>query len=188
LWLIVGLGNPGSRYARTRHNIGFQVLDELVGRLRLEWKDKTEYRMCSGSVGDDRIICLEPLTFMNRSGNAVRKVADKFAVTPEDTIVVHDDLDLETGRLKIRKNGSSGGHKGVESVIQCTGSKNFVRVKIGIGRDQFVPTEEYVLKKFRPDESALVREAVQQAVEAIETIIGEGVEKAMNRFNRGPAA
>jgi peptidyl-tRNA hydrolase, PTH1 family len=188
LWLIVGLGNPGSRYARTRHNIGFQVLDEFARRLRLEWKDRTEYKMCSGSIGDERIVLLEPLTFMNRSGNAVRKVSDKFAVGPENTIVVHDDLDLETGRLKIRKNGSSGGHKGVDSIIQHLGSKNFIRVKIGIGRDQFIPTEEYVLKKFRPDESALIGEAVQSAVESIETIITDGVEKAMNRFNRGPVA
>ncbi len=184
MWLVVGLGNPGSKYARTRHNIGFQVLDEFARRVGLEWKDRAEYRICSGSTGDDKIILLEPLTFMNRSGSAVRKVADKFAVPPENTIVAHDDLDLETGRLKIRKNGSSGGHKGVESVIQCTGSKNFIRVKIGIGRDQFVPTEEYVLKKFRPDESAAVGEAVQRAVESIETIIAGGVEKAMNRFNR----
>jgi PTH1 family peptidyl-tRNA hydrolase len=183
LWLIVGLGNPGSRYSRTRHNIGFQVLDEFAGRLRLEWKDRAEYRMCSGSIGDARIVLVEPLTFMNRSGSAVRKVADRFNVPPENIIVVHDDLDLDAGRLKIRKNGSSGGHKGVESVIQSIGSKTFIRVKIGIGRDQTIPAEQYVLMKFRRDELTAIGDSVQKAADSIEAIIADGAEKAMNRFN-----
>jgi PTH1 family peptidyl-tRNA hydrolase len=183
LWLIVGLGNPGSRYSRTRHNIGFQVLDEFAGRLRLEWKDRAEYRMCSGSLGDARIVLVEPLTFMNRSGSAVRKVAGRFAVPPENIIVVHDDLDLDAGRLKIRKNGSSGGHKGVESVIQCIGSKAFIRVKIGVGRDQAVPAEQYVLMKFKRDELAAIGDSVQKAADSIETIIADGADRAMNRFN-----
>jgi PTH1 family peptidyl-tRNA hydrolase len=183
LWLIVGLGNPGSKYSRTRHNIGFQVLDEFAGRLRLEWKDRAEYRMCSGSIGDTRIVLVEPLTFMNRSGSAVRRVAGRFAVPPENIIIVHDDLDLDAGRLKIRKNGSSGGHKGVESVIQSIGSKTFIRVKIGIGRDQAVPAEQYVLMKFRRDELAMIGDAVQKAVDSIEAIIADGAERAMNRFN-----
>jgi PTH1 family peptidyl-tRNA hydrolase len=183
LWLIVGLGNPGSKYSRTRHNIGFQVLDEFAGRLRLEWRDRAEYRMCSGSIGDARIVLVEPLTFMNRSGSAVRKVANRFNVPPENIIVVHDDLDLDAGRLKIRKNGSSGGHKGVESVIQCVGSKTFIRVKIGVGRDQTLPAEQYVLMKFRRDELAVIGDAVQTAADSIEAIIADGAERAMNRFN-----
>jgi PTH1 family peptidyl-tRNA hydrolase len=183
LWLIVGLGNPGGKYSRTRHNIGFQVLDEFAGRLRLEWKDRAEYRICSGSLGDARIVLVEPLTFMNRSGSAVRKVAGRFAVPPENIVVVHDDLDLDAGRLKIRKNGSSGGHKGVESVIQCVGSKTFIRVKIGVGRDETVPAEQYVLMKFRRDELAVIGDAVRKAADSIEMIIADGAEKAMNRFN-----
>jgi PTH1 family peptidyl-tRNA hydrolase len=183
LWLIVGLGNPGSKYSRTRHNVGFQVLDEFAGRLRLEWKDRAEYRICSGSLGDTRIVLVEPLSFMNRSGSAVRKLSEKFAVAPENIIVVHDDLDLDTGRLKIRKNGSSGGHRGVESVIQCIGSKMFIRVKVGIGRDQTVPAEQYVLMKFRRDELPLIGDAVQKAADALEATIVQGADKAMNRFN-----
>jgi PTH1 family peptidyl-tRNA hydrolase len=183
LWLIVGLGNPGSKYSRTRHNVGFQVLDEFAGRLRLDWKDRAEYRMCSGSLGDARIVLVEPLTFMNRSGSAVRKVAGRFAVPPENIIIVHDDLDLDAGRLKIRKNGSSGGHKGVESVIQSIGAKTFIRVKIGIGRDQAVPAEQYVLMKFRRDELAVIGDAVQKAADSIEAIIADGAERAMNKFN-----
>ncbi len=184
MWLIVGLGNPGSKYARTRHNIGFQVLDEFAGRMRLEWKDRAEYRMCSSSLGDAKIVLLEPLLFMNRSGVAVRKIAEKFAVAPEDTIVVHDDLDLDAGKLKIRKNGSSGGHRGVESVIQCIGSKGFIRVKIGIGRDEAVPAERYVLMKFGRDDSVMIGDAVRKAADSIESIIVDGVERAMNRYNR----
>ncbi len=185
MWLLVGLGNPGSRYARTRHNIGFLAIEELLGREGLEFRERTDYKICDGSIEGERIAIMEPLTFMNRSGSAVRKVADRFAVFPENIIVVHDDLDLDTGRLKIRRKGSSGGHKGVESIIQSIGSSDFVRVKIGIGRDQSVPVEKYVLSKFTKEELPLVRDAVGMAADSIPFIISEGVEKAMNKFNKG---
>lgn len=183
MWLIVGLGNPGSRYARTRHNVGFLVVEELASQNRLEFKEKADYRWCSGSIGDEKIVLVEPLTFMNRSGAAVKKVMDKFYVPPERILVIYDDLDLEAGKLKIRKKGSSGGHKGVESIIQGTGTNVFARVKIGIGRDPFVPAEVYVLSKFRKDETPLIGEAVARAAEAVHSIITEGVDRAMNRFN-----
>jgi peptidyl-tRNA hydrolase, PTH1 family len=188
LWIVAGLGNPGSRYSRTRHNIGFQVLDELAKRHGLEFREKADYRICNGSVEGDEIVLVEPLTFMNRSGTAVRKVAGKFFVPPECIIVVHDDLDLETGVLKIRTKGSSGGHRGVESVIQSLGTKDFVRVKIGIGRPGVVPAEKYVLSKFTGTELPFVKVAVAEAVESIHVILTEGAEKAMNRFNRGRKA
>jgi PTH1 family peptidyl-tRNA hydrolase len=184
LWLLVGLGNPGSRYARTRHNAGFLVIEELAGREGLEFREKADYRICDGSIEGERIALVEPLTFMNRSGSAVRKAADRFAVSPENIIVVHDDLDFETGKLKIRRKGSSGGHKGVESIIQGIGSGDFIRVKVGIGRDQLVPVEKYVLSKFTKEELPLVREAVGRAADAIPFIISEGIEKAMNKFNK----
>jgi peptidyl-tRNA hydrolase, PTH1 family len=188
LWLVVGLGNPGSRYSRTRHNIGFQVLDELAKQHGLEFREKADYRICNGSIEGDEIVLVEPLTFMNRSGTAVRKLAGKFFVPPERVIVVHDDLDLETGVLKIRRKGSSGGHRGVESVIQSLGSKDFVRVKLGIGRSGIVPAEKYVLSKFTGAELPSVKAAVTEAVEAVHVILTEGVEKAMNRFNSGGKA
>lgn len=183
MWLIVGLGNPGARYARTRHNIGFLVVDECADRLRTAFSEKPDYMICSGSIEDSRVVLLEPLTFMNLSGRAVKKVLGKYNVQPENLIVVHDDLDLGTGKLKIRKKGSSGGHRGVESIIQNIGTKEFIRLKIGIGRSEFVPTEEYVLSKFRKDEIPLIREAVVNAADAVDCIIRLGVEKAMNSFN-----
>jgi PTH1 family peptidyl-tRNA hydrolase len=183
LWLIVGLGNPGRRYSKTRHNIGFLVLEELAERLGLSFRDLADYRICSGSIEDERIILLEPLTFMNRSGSAVVRVAKKFAVAPERTVVVHDDLDMETGRLKIRRNGSSGGHRGVQSVIEQMGTRDFGRVKIGIGRAAEVPTEEYVLSKFGKADAAAVAVAVRQAADALLLIVEQGVDKAMNTFN-----
>ncbi len=183
MWLLVGLGNPGIRYARTRHNIGFMVLDRLAVCLGLSFREKTEYRACSGSISGHKVVLMEPLTFMNRSGSAVRKVFSKYAVLPENIIVIHDDLDLASGRLKISKRGSSGGHKGIESVIQNLGTQDFIRVRVGIGRDPLIPTEDYVLSRFRKAEQALINEAVSRAVEAISCMIEEGVDKAMNRFN-----
>lgn len=184
MWLIAGLGNPGPRYEKTRHNVGFLVIDELLRRQKLVFKEKDNYRIAEGSQYDEKIILLEPLTFMNNSGIAVRKVMQKSNLTPENLIVVHDDLDLATGNLKIRKKGSSGGHKGVESIIQNIGSREFIRIKIGIGRDPLIPTEKYVLSKFSKDEMQSVREAIARAAESIDSIIRHGIEYTMNRFNR----
>ena len=183
MWLIVGLGNPGSKYAKTRHNIGFLVLDKFAEDKLFEFREKSGYRICSGSVKDKEIVLLKPLNFMNRSGMSVKKIVNKFNIPPERIILIHDDLDIETGRLKIRRKGSSGGHKGVESVILNIGSADFIRVKIGIGRDEFIPAEEFVLSKFRKDEVPLIREAIEKALNSIDVIITEGIEKAMNRFN-----
>ncbi len=183
MWLLVGLGNPGTRYTRTRHNIGFMVLEALAAQFGLMFRERTDYRISDGFMERERIVFMEPLTFMNRSGSAVKKVADKFAVLPERVIIVHDDLDLPAGKLKIRKKGSSGGHKGIESVIQNLGSRDFIRVKIGIGRDPLIPTETFVLSKFRRDEIPLIREAIARASDAIACIIAEGPDRAMNKYN-----
>ena len=183
MWLIAGLGNPGSRYEKTRHNVGFLVVEACIRRQPLDCKEKEDYKICKGSLGDEKIIFLEPLTFMNRSGIAVRRIMQKSNISPQQLIVIHDDLDLETGSLKIRKKGSSGGHKGIESIIQHIGTQEFIRIKIGIGRDPFVPTEKYVLSKFRKEDIQAIREAIEKAVESVYAIINDGVERAMNRFN-----
>ncbi|GAB4484138.1 MAG: aminoacyl-tRNA hydrolase [Thermodesulfovibrionales bacterium] len=183
MWLLVGLGNPGARYAKTRHNVGFMAIDRLAAALGLEFAEKSEYLIAKGSIGDEQVVLLEPLTFMNRSGSAVKKVSDKFGIPPERILVVYDDLDIENGRIKIRKKGSSGGHRGVESIIQSIGSREFPRIRIGIGRDPFVPAEQYVLAKFTKDQQPSVREAVERTAEIIPVIIGNGIDTAMNRFN-----
>ncbi|MDA8239413.1 MAG: aminoacyl-tRNA hydrolase [Nitrospiraceae bacterium] len=183
MWLVVGLGNPGARYSRTRHNAGFLVVERFAAEQGLDFREKDDYRICAGPIDGERIGIIEPLTFMNRSGSAVTKVIDKYHIPPERIIVIHDDLDIPTGRLKIRRKGSSGGHKGVESIIQSIGSRDFIRVKIGIGRDDTVPVESYVLSKFRRDELPLIRDAVAQAAESIGAIIAGGIDKAMNRYN-----
>ena len=183
MWLIAGLGNPGSRYEKTRHNVGFLAVEACIRRQPLDCKEKEDYKICKGSLGDEKIIFLEPLTFMNRSGIAVRRIMQKSNISPQQLIVIHDDLDLETGSLKIRKKGSSGGHKGIESIIQHIGTQEFIRIKIGIGRDPFVPTEKYVLSKFRKEDIQAIREAIEKAVESVYAIINDGVERAMNRFN-----
>ena len=183
MWLIAGLGNPGSRYEKTRHNVGFLAVEACIRRQPLDCKEKEDYKICKGSLGDEKIIFLEPLTFMNRSGIAIRRIMQKSNISPEQLIVIHDDLDLETGSLKIRKKGSSGGHKGIESIIQHIGTQEFIRIKIGIGRDPFVPTEKYVLSKFRKEDIQAIREAIEKAVESVYAIINDGVERAMNRFN-----
>lgn len=159
------------------------VVDEIAGRNEIELREKESYLFGRGSVGDTEVVLAEPLTFMNRSGLAVRAVMSKYSVQPENLIVVHDDIDMETGKLKIRERGSSGGHKGIESVIESTGTRDFIRVKIGIGREEGVAAEDYVLGKFRKDEVPMIKEAVVRAADAIAAILKEGAGKAMNKFN-----
>jgi PTH1 family peptidyl-tRNA hydrolase len=184
MWLIIGLGNPGRKYIRTRHNVGFMVLEEIAERYNIILtENKGGYRIGRGSVRGHKALLAEPLLYMNMSGPVVRHLSKKFAVPVENLIVIHDDLDMEAGRLRIRKTGSSGGHKGIESIILNIGSRDFVRVKIGIGREQGVRAEDYVLGKFGKTEMSLVRGAIQRAADAVESLVSEGVEKAMNKFN-----
>lgn len=190
MWIIAGLGNPGATYAPTRHNVGFKVIDRLAEEHGIVMEDKELSAQGRGAICGHRVALLKPFTFMNRSGIAVKRALRKAAYGAEQLgdvlIVVHDDLDLETGVLKIRKSGSSGGHRGIESIIQETGTKEFIRVKIGIGRDPGQPVETYVLRSFRPDELAPVKDAIIRASDAVTAIVAEGVETAMNRYNRSP--
>ncbi len=196
MYIIVGLGNPGSKYAETRHNIGFKVIDRISEKYSIQLNEKDIYIIGKGVAEGVDIILLLPLTFMNKSGIAVRKAlrnagmltvnmpANYSANYSDKLIVVHDDLDLEAGIMKIRKNGTSGGHKGIESIISEIGTKDFIRVKLGIGRDRDMNVEEYVLSNFRPNEKDAAKNAIINAVDAVTVIVTQGVQKAMNTYNR----
>jgi PTH1 family peptidyl-tRNA hydrolase len=159
------------------------VADDLAERYGIAFRERESYMSGKGSIEDNQVILLEPLTFMNRSGLAVRDVMRRCRSGPQNLIVIHDDIDMETGKLKIRGKGSSGGHKGVESIIACIGSREFIRVKVGIGRGEDIPVEEYVLGKFRKEEVPLIKEAIQKASDAVCAILKDGAVKAMNVFN-----
>jgi PTH1 family peptidyl-tRNA hydrolase len=188
MWIIAGLGNPGIKYSRTRHNIGFMIVDRLSEEYRISLEEKDLYFIGKGAIEGVEVILLKPLTFMNRSGMAVKKALKKFNVVSEKLsdrfIVIHDDIDLEPGIIKIRRNGSSGGHKGIESIILETGTKDFIRIKIGIGRDKDIPAEEYVLSRFKSSEKKLIADATVNAAHAVVKITTDGVDKAMNMYNR----
>ena len=180
MWLVVGLGNPDDEYANTRHNVGFMVVDALAARYSISLKQKTtNFIFGRGFIEDQKAILVKPLTFMNKSGVAVREILFKFDEI-EDLLIVHDDLDLETGIIRIRKKGSSGGHNGVQSIIDNLNSKDFLRLKIGIGRSARMSAERYVLKPFNRQQRPVVKEAVEKAVELIPVIIKEGVLRAQN--------
>jgi len=187
LWAIVGLGNPGSKYSRTRHNAGFMVLDELAKRHSTALAQRELYKAARGSIRGNSVLFMEPLTYMNLSGKAVTRGMRKFGFEPEELIVVCDDLDMETGRVKIKHGGSAGGHNGLQSIMDYTGYSEFIRVKIGIGRDTLIPSEKYVLSRFRPEETEAVETAIARAADAVEAIVTDGMEHAMNAINRRPS-
>jgi PTH1 family peptidyl-tRNA hydrolase len=177
--LIAGLGNPGPRYSGTRHNAGFLVLDELARRHALSFrKGKQADEAKHGSV-----LLIKPLTFMNLSGSAVQAYSTKNGISPSQILVVHDDLDLPLGRLRFRQGGSAGGQRGVTDTINRIG-QDFLRLKVGIGRPpQGWKVENWVLSRFRDDEQALLGSVIHTSANAIEVLLQEGLEPAMNRFN-----
>ncbi|HEC97455.1 MAG TPA: aminoacyl-tRNA hydrolase [Nitrospirae bacterium] len=184
MWVIVGLGNPGRKYSGTRHNIGFRVIDSLSKRLSVVFTEKKKYITGEGLYKDNRLILVKPLTYMNLSGVAVREVLRMRNCPAERLIAVHDDLDLPVGRIRIRERGSSGGHRGIQSIIESIGTNEFIRVKIGVGRSPEIPAEVYVLKKFSPQERELIDEAVESASDAVLSVIDKGVSGAMTEYNR----
>jgi len=184
MWIIAGLGNPGKKYSRTRHNIGFMVIEEFARRYGIEFKeDDGRCRIGWGSIDKQEVLLLEPLLYMNKSGIIVKDVVSRFSTPLEHLIVVHDDLDMETGKLRIKRRSSSGGHKGIESIIQSISSKDFIRVRIGIGREEGVAAEDHVLSRFRRREIFLIKKTIKRASDAVTSILFDGLDKAMNRFN-----
>jgi len=184
MWLVVGLGNPGDMYVGTRHNIGFMVVDALAESFSLPFKGRTRnFIYARGFVKEQDILLIKPLTFMNRSGIAVAEAVRRHEDI-DNILVIHDDIDLDTGTIKIRKAGSSGGHKGVASIIDALGAGDFVRIKIGIGRSGRIPVEEYVLRNFTKRERPMIEESVVKAAEAVSIIMNKGVSYAQNIFHR----
>ncbi|MBI5675231.1 MAG: aminoacyl-tRNA hydrolase [Nitrospirae bacterium] len=184
MWLVVGLGNPGEAYVTTRHNIGFMVINALSDRFSIPLKQKRRnFEYGRGFMEEKEVLLIKPLTFMNRSGMAVREALKGH----EDTgnlIVIHDELDLEPGIIRIKKSGSSGGHRGVESIIEMLGTKDFLRLRVGIGRSKRLPPEVYVLTRFPKADAKMVKESVDTAVNAVIAVISKGLSSAQNEFHR----
>jgi len=186
VWVIVGLGNPGEEYAKTRHNIGFQCLNELARRHRLGFDKKiAKSRVAEGQIAGQRVALAKPFTYMNVIGQAVVGLCQWYKAAPErDLLVVYDDLDLPFGVLRLRERGSAGTHNGMKSVVAQLGSQVFPRVRVGIG--QGPPGRDaakYVLGRFTREEEAALPEVYARAAEAIETIVRDGFTAAMNRYN-----
>lgn len=182
--LIVGLGNPGSEYQGTRHNIGFMAIDILARRHHINVKTRRGKAIIGeGEIEGQRIILVKPHTFMNLSGQAVADLSRRYRLQPSDVIVIADDVSLPLGRLRIRASGSAGGHNGLKSIIFSLHSEEFSRVRIGIGSPNRGEMVDHVLSRFRRDESQTVHESVMRAADAVETILSSGIEMAMNRFN-----
>jgi PTH1 family peptidyl-tRNA hydrolase len=182
----VGLGNPGIFYRMTGHNIGFQVIDRLAETNQISIRTKRFKSLYGkGKVDAQEVILAKPMTYMNRSGEAVKMMADFFHLKIEDLIVVHDDLDLPFGRLRFKRRGGDGGHQGIRSIIEWMGDNNFLRLKVGIGRPpQGMDPAKYVLKRFDKNERSLLDQLLFQGAESLKVMLLEGVEKAMNQFQK----
>jgi PTH1 family peptidyl-tRNA hydrolase len=184
--LIVGLGNPGRRYAGTRHNIGFDVADRLAMRHGVEWESAPRgLDALTGRWRDAQCVLAKPLTFMNLSGHAIVGLLQFFKVALPDLLVVVDEVNLELGRLRARGSGSAGGHNGLKSIIEALGSREFSRLRIGVGRgDARRDLADHVTAKFDSDERAEVDAAADRAADAAEVFVADGITAVMNRFNR----
>ncbi|MBU0676770.1 MAG: aminoacyl-tRNA hydrolase [Verrucomicrobia bacterium] len=184
--IVVGLGNPGREYERTRHNVGFEVMDRLAAgedvRFRKSWR--VNARIAKTSLGPEQVQLVKPQGYMNRSGEVVAPLIRKLGKRASDLIVIVDDIDLECGRIRIRAKGGAGGHNGLKSMIGCLGGEEFTRIRVGVGpRPDGENLVEHVLSAFTAEERRKVDQGIEQAVEAVIHVIEEGVESGMNRFN-----
>ncbi len=188
--VVVGLGNPGAKYAHTRHNVGFDVVDALAQRWQIPL---AEQRRFQGELGEGiamlgrKVRLLKPLTFMNRSGQSVRAIADWYKLSPAEILVIYDDMDLPVGKLRLRLSGSAGTHNGMKSIVSHLGTSAFPRLRLGIGdprtATQGRDTISHVLSRFSPEEAKVIAEVQHQSLAAIELSLKQGVEAAMNRYN-----
>ena len=185
MYLIIGLGNPGSRYRKTRHNIGFMVLEKLATRWEVDLKHKSFDALWNrGKIAGENVILAMPQTYMNLSGNAARRLLAYFKVDMNKLIVVHDDLDLPFGTVRLKTGGGNAGHKGLLSIATCLGSGDFMRVRLGIGKPADKSRiESYVLEKFETEDSALLESIIQLAAEAAADIVTSGMQQAMAKYH-----
>lgn len=186
--LVVGLGNPGTKYQGTRHNIGFELIDRLaLGGRGARFTRKFEAQMAEAEIDYHRVLLLKPETFMNLSGRAVGQAVRFYKVAPTDLIVVCDDLSLPVGKIRIRRSGTDGGQKGLRDIISHVGTDQFPRLRIGIGDQGQFDAADYVLSRFRSPERALIDDALILASQAVAVWITQGIEVTMNRFNGPPS-
>ena len=186
MYIIVGLGNPGSRYEGTRHNMGFDVIDRLIENNRIPQAGRKFHAVYgTGMIGGEKVVLAKPITFMNLSGTSVRELTDFYKIDPSrELIVISDDIDLDPGRIRIRKKGSAGGQNGLKHIIQCLGTQDFIRVRVGTGaKPQNWELADWVLSRFSKDERTKVDDAIVRAAEAIETIVTDGIDTALRRFH-----
>ncbi len=189
--LVVGLGNPEDRYAKTRHNLGFDILDELTRKLNLvEWSLENKFK--AEIIKSNELILAKPQTYMNKSGMAVKLISDYFKITPQDIVIIHDELDLPLGKIKIRLGGAAAGHHGVESIIEGLSSDKFIRIRLGIGnlrtqsgehKGQTISAEKFVLEPFMHSEKSKVKHMSKQALKALEALLEKGLDYAQGQFN-----
>ena len=184
--LIAGLGNPGPRYAQTRHNVGYAVVDEMARRWGVsveKYEPRYEALLGDAQLADQRVLLLKPQTYMNLSGRSLVAVTQFYKLARSDLLVVCDDLDLPVGRIRLRAEGSGGGQKGLENILLRLASNDVPRLRIGIGKVDKSVTTDYVLSRFTPEEREMIEQAVTTAADAVECWLSEGIDAAMNRFN-----
>jgi len=196
--LIIGLGNPGEKYIKTRHNIGFRIVDELAEKLEIgNWKLEIKFKalISEGIFNNEKVLLAKPQTFMNLSGQTVRGLSTYYKINPQNIWIIHDDIDLPLGTFKISQNISSAGHKGVQSTIDNLGTKDFVRFRVGIKqianrKSQIAKLqlktenlEKFVLEKFSKDEEKIIKQTIKKTTNALLVALEDGIEKAMNKYN-----
>ena len=183
--IIVGLGNPGEKYSKTRHNVGFRAVLNLAKEFLIKAEElKCHSLLGEDFIGDEKIVLAQPITYMNNSGKAVYSLIEHYNADLEDLIIIYDDLDLDVGKIRIKKSGSSGGHNGLKSIINRLGSNDFSRIRIGIGRPlENMNIADYVLGYFTAEEEKIINESLVDVVDVVKLIKNESIEIAMNRYN-----
>lgn len=186
MYIIIGLGNPSREYEHTRHNIGFDVITNISSEYNIPLDFKKHKAICGkGVIQGEKVVLAKPQTYMNLSGESVRELVDFYKVPNENIIIIYDDISLDVGQLRIRSQGSAGGHNGIKSIIAHLGSQEFPRIKVGVGdKPKGWDLADYVLSRFQGEDAILIKESILKSTKAVETIIKDGLNSAMNIYNR----